>query len=193
MFNRRLFAAAFAATLFVGGAAFAQGQATVGIQTVTNYTADVRITAVDPTARTVTVSYPNGATRSHSVSPAVANFTAARVGDTVSVGLEDRQTFVLSGPNVKTPRDRSMSAAAAVSAGQSVAGVGASQTIGTWWVVGVDPAANTITLVDPRGGPLRTYNVTSQVGREQLPRVKVGDSLTSINDQVLVMSITPKA
>jgi hypothetical protein len=32
-----------------------------------------------------------------------------------------------------------------------------------------------------------------QVRREQLPRVKVGDSLTAINTQVLVLSITPKA
>jgi hypothetical protein len=40
---------------------------------------------------------------------------------------------------------------------------------------------------------VRTYNVTTQAGREQLPRVKVGDSLTAINDQVVVVSIAPKA
>jgi hypothetical protein len=40
---------------------------------------------------------------------------------------------------------------------------------------------------------VRTYNVTTQAGREQLPRVKIGDSLTAINTQVLVVSITPKA
>jgi hypothetical protein len=59
--------------------------------------------------------------------------------------------------------------------------------------VGVNPAANTISLVNPAGGEVRTYNVTTQAGREQLPRVKVGDSLTAINTQVLVVSITPKA
>jgi hypothetical protein len=58
--------------------------------------------------------------------------------------------------------------------------------------VAVDPAANTITLVNPNSGPVRTYNVTTQAGRDQLPRVKVGDSLTAINDQILVVSITSK-
>ena len=63
----------------------------------------------------------------------------------------------------------------------------------TWWVVAVDPNAGTLTLVDPNGGPVRTFNVTTPAGHEQLPRVKVGDSLTAINSQVLVISITPKA
>ncbi len=68
-----------------------------------------------------------------------------------------------------------------------MAGVSASEAINNWWVVGVSPAANTISLVNPAGGAVRTYNVTTQVGQEQLPRVKVGDT------QVLVVSITPKA
>jgi hypothetical protein len=34
--------------------------------------------------------------------------------------------------------------------------------------VGVDPAANTITLANPASGPVRTYNVKTQAGREQL-------------------------
>lgn len=68
-----------------------------------------------------------------------------------------------------------------------------SQAVADWWVVGVNPAANTISLVNPAGGEVRTYNVTTQAGREQLPRVKIGDSLTAMNTQVLVVAITPKA
>ena len=34
--------------------------------------------------------------------------------------------------------------------------------------MGVDPAANTITLVNPASGPVCTYNVKTQAGREQL-------------------------
>jgi hypothetical protein len=59
--------------------------------------------------------------------------------------------------------------------------------------VGVNPAGGTISLVNPAGGAVRTYNVTTPAGREQLPRVKAGDSLTAINTQVLVVAITPKA
>jgi hypothetical protein len=194
MFNRRVFiATTFTGSLLAAGVTLAQDQAIVGIQTVTTYSADARITAVDPTARTVTVTYADGAVRTHNVSPAVANFSATRIGDMVSIGFEDRLSFVLSGRNTPTPRDRTTSVTAAASMGQSAAGVSASNAIANWWVVGVDPGAGTITLVNPASGPVRTYNVTTQAGREQLPRVKVGDSLTAINDQVVVVSIAPKA
>jgi hypothetical protein len=195
MISRRyLIASAFAgAGLAAAGSALAQ-QATVGIQTVTTYSLDARITAVDPAARTVSLAFTNGATATRNVSQAVADFGARKVGDMVSVGFEDTLTFVLSGPNVATPRNRDTSVTATASAtGMGAAGVSASESIGNWWVVGVNPAANTISLVNPAGGEVRTYNVTTQAGREQLPRVKVGDSLTAINTQVLVVSITPKA
>jgi hypothetical protein len=171
----------------------AQDQAIVGLQTVTTYSADVRITAVDANARTVTVTYPDGAVRTHNVSPAVANFGAARIGDMVSIAFEDRLSFVLSDRKTPTPPNRDVSMVGTASAGQNLAGVSASQAVGTWWVVGVNPAANTITLVNPASGPVRTYNVTTQAGRDQLSRVKVGDSLTAINSQLLAVSITPKA
>jgi hypothetical protein len=53
-----LIAGAFAgAGLAAAGSALAQ-QATVGIQTVTTYSLDARITAVDPAARTVSLPSP---------------------------------------------------------------------------------------------------------------------------------------
>lgn len=193
MLNRRfLVATVLSFCAAAGGAGVAQGQPVVGIQTITSYYSDGRITAVDPTARTVTVTFPNGATRTHNVSPAVANFSATRIGDTVTVGFEDRLTFVLSGSNSSMPRESNDVAAGAITRGQRVAGIGAAETIQNWWVVGVDPTAGTLTLVDPSSGPLRTFKVTTQAGREQLPRVKVGDGLTAINNQVLVISIGPR-
>ena len=193
MLNRRfLVATVLSFCAAAGGARVAQGQPVVGIQTTTSYYSDGRITAVDPTARTVTVTFPNGATRTHNVSPAVANFSATRIGDTVTVGFEDRLTFVLSGSNSSMPRESNDVAAGAITRGQRVAGIGAAETIRNWWVVGVDPTAGTLTLVDPSSGPLRTFKVTTQAGREQLPRVKVGDGLTAINNQVLVISIGPR-
>jgi hypothetical protein len=192
--RRYLIAGAFAgAGVIAAGSALAQ-QATVGIQTVTTYSLDARITAVDPAARTVSLAFPNGATATRNVSQAVADFGARKVGDTVSVGFEDRLTFVLSAPNVATPRSRDTTVTATASAtGVGSAGISANEAIGNWWVVGVNPGANTISLVNPAGGAVRTYNVETQAGREQLPRVKVGDSLTAINTQVLVVSTTPKA
>ncbi len=194
MLNRRdLVAIAILGPMLVPAGAHAQDQAIVGLQTVTTYSADVRITAVDANARTVTVTYPDGAVRTHNVSPAVANFGAARIGDMVSIAFEDRLSFVLSDRKTPTPPNRDVSMVGTASASQNLAGVSASQAVGTWWVVGVNPAANTITLVNPASGPVRTYNVTTQAGRDQLSRVKVGDSLTAINSQLLAVSITPKA
>jgi hypothetical protein len=60
-------------------------------------------------------------------------------------------------------------------------------------VTAVNPAGNTITLVSPNSGPVRTYNVTNPASQQQLSRVKPGDSLTDINSRVAVVSITPKA
>jgi hypothetical protein len=194
MLNRRfLVVAMLSIPAAVGVVGMAQGQPVVGIQTVTSYYSDGRITAVDPTKRTVTVTFPDGATRTHDVSPAVANFSAARIGNSVTVGFEDRLTFVLSGSNSSLPRESNDVAAGAVTRGQRVAGIGAAETIQNWWVVGVDPNAGMLTLVDPDSGPVRTFKVTTQAGREQLPRVKVGDGLTAINNQVLVISIGPRA
>ena len=197
MFNRRFIIAAVAgATLGAAtpafAPAFAQGQATVGISTVTTYAADARITAVDTATRTVTLAYSNGATGTRTVAPSVANFAQTKVGDMVSVVFEDRLTFVLSGPSVKTPGDRDISATVVGRSGQSVGGATAGQTVANWWVTAVNPAANTISLVNPAGGEVKTFNVDTAAGREQLPRVKPGDALTVINSSVAVIGITPK-
>jgi hypothetical protein len=107
MFQRRTaIAAVLAGGVSVAGGVFAQSpsQPVVGISTVTTYSADVRITAVDPNARTVTFTFANGATTTRKISPSLASFNAARVGDAVSVAFEDRLTFVLSGPNAGRAR-----------------------------------------------------------------------------------------
>lgn len=194
MLTRRiLIAASLAGSMFVAGSAFAQGQPIVGISTVTTYSADARITAVDTNARTVSLAFTNGATAVRQVSPSVANFAQTKVGDNVSLAFEDRLTFVLSGPNTQTPRDRDTTVTVATGGGGTgVAGASAGQAVANWWVTGVNPSAGTISLINPGGGEVRTYNVTTPEGRAQLPRVKPGDSVTAINSSVAVIAITPK-
>jgi hypothetical protein len=195
MLNRRplIAVALVSSALAVSPALAQQDQATVGIQTQSNYWIDGRITAVDPTQRTVTITAADGAARTLNVSPAAANLASTKVGDNVSLGVEDTRAFVLSGPNVKTPRQGSATVGAAVDVGQNVAGAAVSKSIANWWVTAVDPAANTITLVSPNSGPVRTFKVTNPASQQQLPRVKPGDSLTDINSRIAVVSITPKS
>jgi hypothetical protein len=194
MFSRRsLIAVALASSALSGVPALAQpDQATVGIQTTTHYSIEGHIAAVDTNARTVTVTALDGTTRMLGVSPMAANISSTRVGDNVVLGVEDTRTFVLSSPGVQTPAARSGSVAAAVQSNQGVTGGRYSNSIANWTVVRVDPAANTITLVNPGGGEVRTYDVTTDAGRQQLPRVKQGDNLTEINSRLVVASITPK-
>jgi hypothetical protein len=190
---RSLIAVALAGSALAGGHAYAQDQATVGIQTTTHYSLVGRIAAVDTNARTLTITSADGTNRMLNVSPMAANITSTKVGDNVEVGIEDTRTFVLSSPGVQTPAPGAASVAGAVETSQGVAGARASMSIGNWTVVSVNPAANTITLVNPGGGEVRTYDVTTDAGRQQLPRVKQGDSLTELNSRLVVASITPKS
>jgi hypothetical protein len=195
MLNRRsLIVVALAGSVLAVGNASAQDQATVGIQTTTRYSIDGRIAAVDINARTLTITSADGTNRMLNVSPMAANITSTKVGDNVEVAVEDTRTFVLSSPGVQTPAPGAASAAVAVETSQGgVAGARLSQSIGNWTVVSVNPAGNTITLVNPGGGEVRTYDVTTDAGRQQLPRVKQGDSLTELNSRLVVAGITPKS
>jgi hypothetical protein len=194
MFKRRwLFAIALASSALAAGHSFAQSeQATVGIQTTTHYSLFGRIAAVDTNARTITITSDDGTQRMLQVSSMAANITSTKVGDNVGLDMEDTRTFVLSRPGVQTPAPGAASAAAAVETSQATVGARASQSVANWVVVSVNPTANTITLVNPGGGEVRTYNVTTDAGRQQLPRVQQGDSLTEINSRLVVAAITPK-
>jgi len=190
--RRSLIAVALAGSALTGAQSFAQDQAIVGIQSTTRYSLEGRIAAVDTNARTVTIASADGTSRMLNVSPMAANISTTKVGDNVVLGIEDARTFVLSGSNTPTPGSGAGSVTGAVETNQGVAGARVSKSIANWWVVGVNPAANNITLVNPGGGEVRTYDVTSEMGRQQLPRVKNGDSLTVIDSRVAVASITPK-
>lgn len=193
--KRFLIAAMLAGSIATTGAAtsvaYAQGQPIVGISTVVTYSVDATISAIDPAKRTVTFTGPAGRSLTSSVGPGVKMDTS-KVGDRVSVAYEEKLSFVLSGPNTATPAGRNVGVTAAATTGTRAAGVMADQTVANWLVTGVDTSANTISLVNPNGGEVRTYGVATPEGRAQLPRVKTGDRLTAIDTSVLVVSITPK-
>jgi hypothetical protein len=197
MLNKgRLFSLMIVGSFLVAGSAVAQrnsnDQPIVGLSTVTNYSVDGRVTTIDPATRLVTLTLPNSSTVSHKVGETVKDLGIVKVGDDVFVGFEERMTFVLSGPNTATPRDRNVTVAVGTAGSRVEAGVAASQDVASWWVVSTDVAASTVSLVNPNGGQVRTYGVVTSEGRAQLPRVKPGDSLTAINTAVLVVSIIPK-
>ncbi len=189
--KRFLIAAVLAGSIATTGAAFAQSQPIVGISTVTTNSVDATITAIDPAKRTVTFTGPAGRSITAKVSDGVKMDTS-KVGDAVSAAFENKLTFVLSGPNAATPRDRDVTVTAAATSGNRAAGVMADQAVANWWVTGVNPSAGTISVVNPNGGEVQTYSAATAEGRAQLPRVKTGDKLTAIDTSVLVVAISPK-
>ena len=192
--NKTVRAAALSAVLIVSGAATAwsQGAPIGGISTVSTYSGSARVTAVDPATRMVTLVFADGRTGSYKVGDAVQNLGQVRVGDTIEGAYEDRLSFVLSGPNTATPRDRDLAAVVRAAPGQAPAGAAARETVVSWTVVATDVAANKISLVNPAGGQIRTFEVRTPQGRTELPRVKPGDKLTAISSELLVVAVTPK-
>ena len=164
-------------------------EAIVGISTTTTATDTAKVTALDLPSRTVTLTYPDGTTSTGKASDAVQNLAQVKVGDTVLAAYQEKLSFVLSDPNAKTPRSRDIVGAAASAPGKQPAGVLASQAVKTYYVVTVDPAANTISLVNPNGGRIRTVNVTQAAAQKDLSRVKPGDKLTVVDTQILFVGI----
>ena len=69
-------------------------------------------------------------------------------------------------------------------------GVGA-KIIVTGLVVGVNPVAHTISLVDPTGGEVRTLNVKDQQYQQMMGSIKVGDTITAVISEALVAAVEP--
>ena len=111
------------------------------------------------------------------------------------LGSHDREIDALLARQALERRDifgRDVDVTVAAGGGNNMAGVTAGQTIANWWVTAVNPSANSLSVVNPNGGEIRTYTLASPTGREELSRVKPGDKLTAINSDIAVVSITPK-
>jgi hypothetical protein len=161
----------------VGSAGFAEG----------------RVTSIDLASRSVTIATTDGRRVTGSVDPSIGGLDRVRQGDQVTAAYEERLSFVLSGPGTATPANRLDSALVTSGPNQLPAGVLASEGVATFIVVSTDPAAHRISLVNPAGGPVRTYDVTTAEGRSQLPRVKPGDRLTIVFAHYVFGVVTRKS
>jgi hypothetical protein len=181
---------ALAALLVTAGAAAAAAQVPghrpiVGTSTMTTRTETATVVAVDPSARTVTLTSSDGTNVKRMVSDSVQNLNQVNVGDTVVVSYKNQQSFVLSQPNETAPASRDITAALP----NNRHGAQETEDVFTYYVVDADPAANTITLVNPSSGPDSTFKVTDPLAQQELSRVKKGDKMTTIDKLDLVVGI----
>ena len=72
-------------------------------------------------------------------------------------------------------------------------GAAAARDVRNFYVVAANPAAKTISMVDPNGGEVHTFSVTDAVAQAQLPRIKPGYKLTVIDLQAVIGAIEKKA
>ena len=119
----------------------------------------------------------------------VRNFDKIKVGDTVTARYYSSLLLVLTKPGAKTPDNSAAVAADRAAKGQLPSGAVATREQVTGLVVGVDTTANTISLVNPSGGAVLTFDVTDPERQAELKKVKVGDNITAISTKAFAVGI----
>ena len=188
--------AAFIVALMASGAAPASAQVPgdqpiVGISLESSTPIVATVAGADPSGGTVTLILANGTTETRKVSSLV-NLSQLKVGDVVNVTYKERLTFIVSEPNAKTPPGYEAVAEVAVEHPRWTIGAAAARDVRNFYVVAANPAAKTISMVDPNGGEVHTFSVTDAVAQAQLPRIKPGYKLTVIDLQAVIGAIEKK-
>ncbi len=175
------------AVVLMAGTASAQGnlQAVPRVGVSFNNTVTVRATVEEADSETHTVAFTTGTGRL--VSMAVAdsvNLSGVQDGATVDITYNEVVTLLnlrQKGPGSKEARKEG--------ANPDQADLDAGRL--TLTVVAVDLAANKVSLIDGRGGEVRTYKATSIAKQDMLKKIKVGDVVIGLTTPLLVTAISP--
>ena len=167
------------------------GAALGGVGMTDTITARARVKAVDLKNRTVTLVGPENNTFTVKAGEEVRNLPQVKPGNTVVVRYTASTILVLAPPGQQVPQDQIDIAAARAAPGQRPAGAAAARLIVTGTIVGVDPVAKTVSIVNPRGGAVRTLHVTDPDIAGRLSRVNVGDSVTAYITDAVALSVEP--
>jgi len=174
-------------------AAWGQASGMGGIGSSQTITARAKVQAIDIAAREVTLVGPEGNVFTLHAGDAVRNLDKVKVGDTVVATYYASIVLVLSAPGTQVPDNQVNAARARAAKGQMPAGALGTRVIVTGAVVGVDLVKHTISLVNPSGGLVHTFDVTDARQQAALKRVKVGDSLTAIGTEAFAVALEPVA
>lgn len=161
----------------------------IGVTDTTSLRATV--TAIDLKSRKVTLTGPQGNSITLTVSDAVRNLPQVKRGDSVTVRYHRSVTYVVAPPGTKPPENSVTAAAGQAAAGQMPAGAVGAKLVITGTVVGVDPAAHRLKLVNPSGGPVHTIDVVTPEGQKAMTMIKVGDAITAVATQAVAIAVDP--
>jgi hypothetical protein len=184
------FGASVLAAMLVSGAsvAMAQGQVQAvpraGVSFTNNVTAKVWIESVDADARTIVFTTPEGRLVNVAVGDSVKNL--AQVQENAEANVTYNQLVTLLNLRQKGPGSRE-----ARKEGAKPDSTDAEIGRVTVTVTAVDLPNNKVSVIDGRGGPVRTYAATSIAQQDMLKKIKVGDVVIGLTTPLQVTAIAP--
>ncbi|MBS0537755.1 MAG: hypothetical protein JSR47_03300 [Proteobacteria bacterium] len=175
------------AVLLLAGTASAQApiQAVPRVGVSFNNTVTVRGTVESADSETHTIAFATANGRLMSIATAdTVNLSAVQDGAVVNITYNEVVTLLnlrQKGPGSKEARKE----------GQAPDQADIDMGRLTMTVVAVDLANNKVSLIDGRGGEVRTYAATSIAKQDMLKKIKVGDVVIGLTTPLLVTAITP--
>ena len=146
----------------------------------------VKIDMVDPESRTVAFTSTTGQLVILPVADGVSNLAAIEDNSTANVTYTEVITMLnlrQKGPGSQEARRDQMNKnpnPTDVEAGRF-----------TLTVVGVDLTKNTVSVIDGRGGAVRTYAANTIAKQDMLKKIKVGDVVIGMTTPLMVTAIAP--
>ena len=181
---------AVAAMLVLGAGlpAYAQGQVQAvprtGVSFANTITVRAWIESTDSETKTVVFTTPQGRLIECAVSDSVKNLDAIAEGTPADVTYNEVVTLLnlrQKGPGSREARkEGGKPDSTDIESGRL-----------TFTVTAVDLANNKVSVIDGRGGPIRTYAATSIAKQDMLKKIKVGDVVIGLTTPLLVTAITP--
>jgi Cu/Ag efflux protein CusF len=146
------------------------------------------VESVDLASRHVTLKSASGERMTLQASKDVRNLEALKPGDKINALYYGEMEIALSPPGQPLPKERQRVVASRAKEGELPGGVIATHMVVNGAVVGVDKAKNRVKLVNPQGGEVHEFDVTSPEGRAMLQRLKPGDKITAYITEGLLIS-----
>jgi hypothetical protein len=147
------------------------------------------VTAVDHTARTVTIRGTQGNIVTLDVPLSVARFDQVKVGDTITAAYYDRVNVRLKDPG-EAAVDRTVEPTTTTTAGALPGATIAKQRVATATVTGWDPATRTISFTGPRGASY-SRRIAETTDVSVVAGLKPGDRVDVTWTEALRISMAP--
>ena len=171
----------------------AQASGMVGVGETDTIAVRATVKAVDMKTRTVTLVGPQGETKTLKVGDQVQNLAQVKPGDTVVARFYESVAYVVAPAGTKLPENAMAIAEAQAAPGELPAGGVGAKIIVTGLVVGVNPVAHTISLVNPRPRRRDPHLRPSRIPQYQqmMRTIKVGDTITAVISEAVVAAVEP--